>query len=321
MRKLLLYLSLTLVSFSLPSAELTYQCRFEQGWIAPGGVVPFTLEFLHPGETVFVSAITNGTHPDLEFGINSSVRRTAASGQIITTVQGELQIFTISNLRFPGIRVVLSNRKGTVSRVLGKTVFTVVPPPVNTKKRPLILPLKGPLGYPASYTLAVVILLALFLLTAALLYYLKRKRQNASVVLPGMDDVVDPWDLVTRRLELLRNSEPVEEQEIKDFYFQLTETVRMYLTGRSRLPFEESTTTELKLLLEQVFWINTGAADTIALLFQDADLVKFARFTPERASIRNFLDSIGLWLEDMDAEYRRYCSIMKGESRKERPGV
>ena len=311
MRFILFCLISIFLSFPLFSSGIVYQCTLEKIWVRPGGQIPFRVEILMPEKTVFVSATTNFSHPDIEVGINNPEKSVTGDGRKKTVVTGSLQIFSITNIRFEGLQITLSNGNRRIRRVVGKAGITVVPPPINTKKKPLILPLKGPLEYPTDYTLFLLLLFTAAAAGAGFYLYLKARKRRAPVVLPGMDDVVDPWDLVQRRLAMLQDAELDEEQKICDFYFQLTETVRMYLTGRSRLPFEETTTTELESMLEQVDWVSRDAAVTIEQLFQNADLVKFARFIPEEEAVRNFYKNISLWLSDMDAEFRRFSAILK----------
>lgn len=316
MRKYLVFVLLFVVIIPLSVRGMVYQCGYSKMWVRPGGVVPFRVQIILPSGTRFVEVSTNNSHPDLEFGVNSPTTGHTSEGLQKIEVTGNLQIFTISNIRFGGIRVVLSNAGGVIRRVLGAAVFTVVPPPINTKKKPPILPLKGPLDYPTSYTVPLFISVLIVLAVIGIFIYFRRRSKLQPAVLPGMQDVIDPWDLVQRRLAMLRETELHEEQEICDFYFQLTETVRMYLTGRSRLPFEETTTAELGRMLQRVNWINDDAAATMEHLFQDADLVKFARFIPNPDSITSFFDHIRIWLEDMDAEFRRFSTIMKSGERR-----
>lgn len=304
MKRILLALSFSLSA--VLSGETVFHTVLEKGFVPPGGVVPFAVTIVHPSTAVFVDLVTNTSHPDIEFGVNPPEVTDTGDGRRRTRITGILQVFTITNIMFDGFRIRMTGPDGTNARVLGRAGVTVVTPPVDFKKNPPLLPAKGPLPYKRNHALLLAGLALLLAVATGLFLYIRKKRAAAGAAIPVLSDAVDPWELVVSRLAYLRQHLPGTEQEIKDFYFELTETARMYLSGRTQLPFEESTTTELKALLPAVPWVDSEEAATLVDLFTDADMVKFARFHPDESTVETFFSAMENWLAGIDGEYHRH---------------
>lgn len=86
--------------------------------------------------------------------------------------------------------------------------------------------------------------------------------------------IVDPYESALHALRKIREARPWE-QDVKQYYVELGDLVRHYLSIRSGLPLAEHTTDEAIALVEMK-WLRTQLED-YAFIMSRADMVKFAK--------------------------------------------
>jgi hypothetical protein len=86
--------------------------------------------------------------------------------------------------------------------------------------------------------------------------------------------IVDPYESALHALRKIREARPWE-QDVKQYYVELGDLVRHYLSIRSGLPLAEHTTDEAIALVEMK-WLRTQLED-YSFIMSRADVVKFAK--------------------------------------------
>jgi len=111
-------------------------------------------------------------------------------------------------------------------------------------------------------------------------YFYKKRRKKL------LEKEILPFDRAINELKLLEEEKPKLQNEFKDFYSKLTDIVRRYIEDEVKLDALESTSQELILKLEKL--IDKGNLDleketvkNLKRVLENADLVKFAKLTPE----------------------------------------
>ena len=111
-------------------------------------------------------------------------------------------------------------------------------------------------------------------------YFYKKRRKKL------IDKEILPFDRAINELKLLEEEKPKLQTEFKNFYSKLTEIVRRYIEEEVKLDALESTSQELIAKLENL--IDKGSLDleketvkNLKKVLENADLVKFAKSTPE----------------------------------------
>ena len=143
---------------------------------------------------------------------------------------------------------------------------------------------------------------ALFLLlvaVTAIWLYMRRKRKLAAV--PAKPAHL----LALEELEQLNRDQLIEKGIVREYYFRLSEIFRRYIERRFHIPAVERTTEELVPdILNRAEFGSAIKAETREIL-RHADLVKFARFSPEK--------------NETDNEYRKVVHVI--EETKEVPAA
>lgn len=83
-----------------------------------------------------------------------------------------------------------------------------------------------------------------------------------------------------RDLERIRSEKRWMRNQVKEFYTDLTETLRKYLSSRYDIQTKESTSAEIMSQLKLIMRDEREEADRLAEILELADLVKFAKMEP-----------------------------------------
>ena len=140
-----------------------------------------------------------------------------------------------------------------------------------------------------------VILLAVFLVL--ILFYFRSKVIEFFNPLLNIKPALRPIELIKKRLSDLEKINIDSAAEIKFFYSELTFTLRSFFEKEVYDKALESTTIELILKLNNLseiksFAITKNSLNRIEDIFKRADLVKFAKYLPEKSVIKKDLKII-----------------------------
>ncbi len=122
--------------------------------------------------------------------------------------------------------------------------------------------------------------LILLILLAYLIYLIyKRIKHNRQLKELPIEEQIEPHELAFRRLKELEQKKLYQKGNFKDYYAELSEILRQYIERRYYIRALESTTSELKILLE-VMSIDDELKMQLIELFETADWAKFAGHNP-----------------------------------------
>ncbi len=123
--------------------------------------------------------------------------------------------------------------------------------------------------------------LLLLVLIGFLIYYLYKKiKERRKLKEIPFEEQIEPHELAFKRLKELEEKRLYQKGDFKNYYYELTEILRQYIERRFFIRALESTTNELKILLEAAGHIPGELKMQLIELFEMADLAKFAGFKP-----------------------------------------
>jgi hypothetical protein len=268
-----------------------------------GHALTLTLEIEHgKGETVLPSGLSpqasskalealerSGLYlPDPDGGAGPVVERREAGENATTTVK----VSFVPLPEKPGRnQFVIPPLPITVARASGDVMVlctdphrvTVEDPIANT---PNAKPRENPAPRPqievwtAAKTATIVAAIAL--VVGALLAWMIGKWLRRPRPVPPPPPPRLPWEVALEELYDLRHAGLLTEQRYAEHYDRVSDTLRKYLGARYGFDGLESTTREALSVLRKVT-PRIAVLDTVESFLRDADLVKFARFTPSEA--------------------------------------
>lgn len=214
--------------------------------------------------------------------------RRIGKGRVRTTLRYDLQAFTAGTYTALVGRVSLSGEgSGAVTAEVAGVVFQVDPivaaagkDPVTEPWRELPGPGRGP-GRRFSRLLWALPLVALVALAVG-----RWSRRLGRLKPPEEPASHAPHELALRELEQLRGEDWLGRGEWEAFVVRLSDIVRRYLEGRFDLKAPEQTTEEFIREATLSSRLSTEHQRLTQSFLEQSDLVKFARWRPDPAVLR-----------------------------------
>lgn len=209
----------------------------------------------------------------------------------------ELQFFGTADTTIPKLPVFLIQNQDT-------TVLYTNPIPVSFKSilaegEEKFRPLKPIFEFARAwwpYILgALIFVVALYVLYQY--YIIKQQEEEAKPPATfSPTPFVNPLKEFRKSIKQLENAELNTREEFKQFYINLGDAIRQYYESLYNLPALESTSRELLTMLKNGA-IDENLVDDTRAVLQEADMVKFAKFTPTNEQADRALEKAYNFLE------------------------
>ena len=154
--------------------------------------------------------------------------------------------------------------------------------------------MKAPFAWEDWYGLIACSFLALPLL-GLLIYLIVRIRDNKPIIRKiKVEPKLPPHQAAMKEIERIKTEKVWQKGQSKEYYTELTDAIRTYIKDRFGFNALEMTSSEI---IDQLLEMNDKEAiSDLKLLFQTADLVKFAKHNPQMnendANLINAIDFI-----------------------------
>ncbi len=115
-----------------------------------------------------------------------------------------------------------------------------------------------------------------------LIFYAIKKRKNKQPIFRAPPKPKEPAHLIAlRKLDQVKEEKVWQEGAIKQYYTDLTETIREYIENRFEIQALEQTSDEILAAFKaEKSLINQKTFDNLEKFLKNADLVKFAKYSP-----------------------------------------
>jgi len=139
-------------------------------------------------------------------------------------------------------------------------------------------------------------IITLLLIGGGYWYYLKEKRGKVKPIIQEHVDLRLPHEKALDRINELEHTKPWEQNQVKEYYVELTKILREYIETGLHLPALENTTKEIIAELRE----KSMDENLLRQLHNDlsmADLVKFAKVQPAAAHHLHILETAKVFVE------------------------
>jgi hypothetical protein len=208
----------------------------------------------------------------------------AAGGKHTTTVSIPFLLLPATPgrhlLTLPPIPIAIARASGEVMTLCTPTRDITVDDPIADEVDPKVRPNPPPRPQREEWTAAkwAVIIGAATLALAALLAWLLVRWRDRPRIEPPKPRVL-PWIAALRELDEIRRSELLRAGQHDVFFDRVSDCIRKYLGDRYGFDGLESTSEEIRGLLERVY-PPVSERPRIDAFLDDTDLVKFAKVVP-----------------------------------------
>lgn len=215
-----------------------------------------------------------------------------------------LSTFTTGDYVIPPIPVLFNLPDGTKKVMLSEGVpIKVKSLLLNTDDSLDIKPLKAQYEFPrdltAYYLWGGLVLLALIIIGLIIWSKFFKKKEILEPV-----DLRPAWEIAFEKLAILKQNNLLENQKYKQFYIELTEIARTYLEKMFQLNVTDMTTEEFLDAFKSID-LPDNLYERMNNFLRHADLVKFAKYIPERERTETDFEDIYSMIEQVRLDFER----------------
>jgi len=186
--------------------------------------------------------------------------------------------YTVGSQAISPLRILYKDISGNTAVVLTDTISISVESVLKGETAAAdIKDIKPPLSM-RSYLFFYIFILVII---AVVYFYIRMKKKTKNGFFDPEEKTGSPYELALEMLKKLEAMELVEKGDIKQHYIILSEILRHYIEGRYAMPAIERTTNEIYQAM-RAKEIERKHCILIKELLEQCDLIKFAKFVPEK---------------------------------------
>ena len=153
---------------------------------------------------------------------------------------------------------------------------------IDTTKGPVDI--KTVYGAPVTLKEVTPYILGIILLAAIIFfifYYIRWKKKNVPLFSKPEKPAEPAHIIALRELDRIKTQKLWQQEKIKQYYSEVSDTIRIYIENRFDIPAMEQTSSEtIGVFKQQKALVNDNTRDQLQHILSLADLVKFAKYTP-----------------------------------------
>jgi len=230
--------------------------------------------------------------PEIGDSITSAIQVVKRSPLDTFTLSDAEQIKIIQNLTvtsfdtgvqmIPQLRFLLENNDLSDSVFTQPIAVKVMGMAIDTTKGPVDI--KSPYGAPVTLKEVTPYILGIILIAALIFfffYYLQRKKKNQPLFSRPEKPKEPAHVIALRKLDHIKDEKIWQQDKIKQYYSEVSDTLREYIVNRFEISAMEQTSAEI--LGEFKFrrdLIDEKSLEELARILELSDLVKFAKYHP-----------------------------------------
>lgn len=192
-----------------------------------------------------------------------------------------LQFFGVKDTLLPSLKIAFISGNDTTYKKTSPIPISFVSE-VKNKKTAKFKPLKPIFEFALSILPYIIIFIVLLIAGwFAYRWYKKKQMEEKPVEAPKPEPKVfiDPLDILEKKLFSLRSDDSLTNRDFKTFYSKLSDTLREYYENVYNITALELTTRELIRELDTIA-VDRELFNQTNKILRQADMVKFAKFTP-----------------------------------------
>jgi LPXTG-motif cell wall-anchored protein len=230
------------------------------------------------GIKVFFPSVVDSIK-SLEFISQKPTVKEESDGKILEIHTLVFSKYDSGSVTIPAIPIKYSVGADTVKSIIKTRPFKIEIQTIQVDPRGKIQDVKPPVKIPFPWWWILLILLGIILLGGAAYWFWKKKKHGEEETRIVKKIVVPPDKLALQRLYELEEKKLWQQGKIKQYHTELTEIIRKYFEERFHILAMESTSNEI---IEKLKTIREAESilDVVREFFENADLVKFAKFEP-----------------------------------------
>lgn len=318
MRKALLYISALLILSASAVAQtrpvvdtidnltgIEIQTSVDRSEIYVGDLINYTITILYDSTYELIPPPLGANLGAFDVkDYQSDIITKLPDGRIKSENKFVLSTFTTGDYVIPPIPVVFnlpdSTRKALLSEAVPIKVLSLL---ANESDSVDIKPLKAQYEFQRDYTMYYIYGAIILVVLLVVAFFVIRRMRRVEEIVEPVDDR-SPWEIAFEQLALLRQKPYVEEGLYKNYYIELSEILRSYHERIFALNVMDMTTEEFLEIFEQLD-LPENLYGRTKMFLRHADLVKFAKYKPERERVGFDFEEVHQMIEIVRVEQER----------------
>ena len=154
-----------------------------------------------------------------------------------------------------------------------------------------------------NYTNILTVIFSLLLLLSVIWYYIKNgSKENWE---SNFNENESFYEIAINRINKLKTITPKNQNEFKEFYTNLVDSLREYLEFQFQIPALESTSSELLIRIKvfsdnKKYKIENKNYKDLEKLFSKSDLIKFAKSLPSKNEVSSDISTISSFINTVN---------------------
>lgn len=245
-----------------------------------GDYIKYTLELRYDKNVKISLPSVKDSIKNLEFIQALEPKKNEVNDKIIEQHTFVFSKYDSSQVEIPSYNIYYSENGDSAKKYLTVNPITIVVKTLQVNQQEDIRDVKEPVKLPLDWLLISLIILGILILAAVgyLLYrYYRKKKLGKEILVPQV--IIPPHEIALSELKELEAKKLWQNGNVKDYHSEITEIIRRYFEGRFNFRALEQTSAEILACLS---YLDEGKAIVKISedFFNNADLVKFAKFQP-----------------------------------------
>ncbi len=273
---------------TISGQDVTVRAEVDRSEITVGDRVVLAITVEHGPDDQITWPTTADAFGEFEVLDARLLEPVAGGGAVTSRAEFVVTTFELDEVEIPSVEVVVLRDGGAVTITTVTDPVRITVSSVGRDEGDSIRDIKPPLGIPRNWWLVVPWVMAVAAL-GALFYWLYRRyrrRANAQPSIPtSVTPARPPHELAYEALDRLEAGAMWERGEIKRFFSEASDILRVYLEGRFGIIAMEMTSRDIVDALGALR-LPPGTLDDFDGLLRRCDLVKFAKLRPDPDTCR-----------------------------------
>jgi len=245
-----------------------------------GDYIKYTLELSYDKNIKISLPSVKDSIKTLEFIQTLEPKKNEVNDKIIEQHTFVFSKYDSSQVEIPSYNIYYSENGDSAKKYLTVNPITIVVKTLQVNQQEDIRDVKEPVKHQLYLLLISLIIIGILILAAAayLFYrYYQKKKLGKEILVPQV--IIPPHEIALSELKELEAKKLWQNGNVKEYHSEITEIIRRYFEGRFNFRALEQTSAEILACLS---YLDEGKAIVKISedFFNNADLVKFAKFQP-----------------------------------------
>ena len=280
--KLFLLLFFLVCSVAFSQGAISIESDVDKANILIGDVFTYTVNIIHDGDVqIHTPALAQnlGMFEIRDYKVSEPAEQ---DGKIVEKTEYMLSTFDTGEYEIPPLEIGYTVGLDTILHIIKTKPILINVASLNPDEAGDIRDIKPPLEPPRSFArlIILVVIIVLAIAIALFLYYYFKRRKEGKALLPRRQKPPRPaHEIALEDLQKLVESDLLATGQVKQYYIELSEIIRLYIENRFSILSLEMTTDQLLGEMEREDLLPEYI-ETVKEFLISCDLVKFAKYIP-----------------------------------------